>query len=136
MSGGIRGIFKSAAKTITTAFGNVPLTVTYSRSTTTYNATTNTEDTTTTNYPNLKMFFMEVVEEQTGKAVSSFKDVKPTDVIGSIPVDNLNLIPYNTDIVTVTSPATETAYYNKTFKVLDYNTDPAEAMYQIHLRPD
>lgn len=127
---GLREVFKKGAQTITKAFGNVAVAVTYTDKGERVAGVLQSD----TEYPNKDMFISKFNIERPSRVEQKF-NVLPTDLKGLIPVDDLGLKPKSGDEVEITSSSSDTLFAGDKFRVEGFATDPAEALFTLHLRP-
>jgi len=121
---GMREAFQAAAKSAARAAGNVFEEVGYrAHVTTTYDASTDTASVTSGRYMVSMMFDVYSVYERQNQAVEA-RDIK-----GLLPRLNLPTRPSNKDLVT-----RMIAGVSAEFEVVGYQTDPAEALWELQLR--
>ena len=127
---GLREAFKKGAQTIIKALDNVPLTVTYTSAGGRVSGVIQSD----TSYTGIKMIISKFNIERPGKAESAFENILPTDLKGLIAVDDLSVVPKSGDKTLVTTSSDSTIFNGDYFRVEGFRTDPAEAMYTLHLR--
>ena len=118
---GLQSVFKTAAQTIFTAFGDIPQSVTYTyvSGNPVYNPTTGASTGTTANYTISIIFDQYEAQDVDGV------NIIVTDQIAMIPVENLAIVPSNNDYITISS---------ERWNVVSKKTDPAKALWILQIR--
>lgn len=118
---GLQNVFKTAAQTIFTAFGDVPKSVIYTHvsSDPVYDPATRAVSTVSTDYALSFVFDKFEAEDVDGANILS------TDQIAMIPVENVSFIPSNHDYLTID---------NEKWNVINKKTDPAKALWLLQIR--
>ena len=116
----LRDTIAKAAKTAFNAIGDIKETATYRRTVSVYNPSTGTNTLTNTDYP-LSVVFTRFENLEIDKNVVQVFDVKML-----VLVDSMSVVP---------NTATDKVIRGgKTYNVLKWNTDPANAVYTVQLR--
>jgi hypothetical protein len=119
---GLQGTFKAAAQTIFEAFGDVPVSSTYSSvdDSIAYNPSGSgtITDTVTNETVDIIFAYYEVAQIDGTK-------VRASDQKAMIPVENLTAVPGQKDYITTSS---------KRWNVVAVETDPAEALWILQIR--
>lgn len=130
----LKSVFKKAASTIVKAFGDIPVTVSYTiYGDKSYDSTTDKVTAPETVYENIKMFFGSYKTED----ISGDENIQSTDIKALVASEDLpsGIKPSSSDLITVTSEASDTIRSGDTFKIIgDFKTDQAEALFTVHLR--
>jgi len=127
---GLQSTFKKAAQSIVKAFGDVPLSCTYTvYGEKSYDEETDTVTTPETDY-SVTGFFGSFSLRETEK----IENIQAEDVKAMIAVDDLGVEPSTSDKITITSTTSETYKAGNVYNVMNYRVDPAEALYTLHLR--
>jgi len=118
---GMKSIFQNAAETIIDAFGDVASTLAYhSLGTFSYNPSTGVNTETGDSDISIKAIPDEIKSEEVQD-----RDIKMTDRKLLVANNDISVTPKVGDYVTISGDR---------FNVIDYMTDPAEALYTIYVR--
>ena len=119
---GLQETFRSAAQTIITAFDNIAHTnlAYHSLGTFSYNAATGVETETGGSDITITAIYDEIKSEEIQD-----RDIQMTDRKLLVANNDISVTPKVSDYVTISS---------ERYNVVDFETDPAEALYQIYIR--
>ena len=119
---GLRAVIASAAAAALTAAGDIPVTITYRHTVTTYDPTTGTDTSVFTDYPITQVLLTKFSEFELGRNAG----LQLTDQKALILQSKLSVTP-SIQLDTIISGG-------KTYNIVNFNHDPAGATYTFQLR--